>query len=142
LKCKTTLFHHKGHGLCTKCYDVVKKIHEVENSNDAELEKFRIKYIPASKINIFKSENIQSQKEIIKKEIENKSLKYIKQYGEIESENIRVDIVKLETILNEISRRIGNNDNLYTNHLMSFNSHFNEKQRKIIALKLLYMLVK
>jgi hypothetical protein len=62
-------------------------------------------------------------------------------YGEIESRKINVDIVKLEMILNEVALRVTKKDNFYTNKLLSFNTRFNEEQRKIITLKLLRMLI-
>jgi hypothetical protein len=65
----------------------------------------------------------------------------IYQYGEIESRKINVDIVKLEMILNEVALRVTKEDNFYTNKLLSFNTRFNEEQRKIITLKLLRMLI-
>jgi hypothetical protein len=65
----------------------------------------------------------------------------IYQYGEIESRKINVDIVKLEMILNEVALRVTKKDNFYTNKLLSFNTRFNEEQRKIITLKLLRMLI-
>ena len=141
ISCNTTLYPHKSNGLCTKCKRVYEEIEKLKNANEGELEDFRYKYISIPMIYEIKSKDIEVQKDIIKIQIENKKLFYLRQYGEIESRKINVDIVKLEMILNEVALRVTKKDNFYTNKLLSFNTRFNEEQRKIIALKLLRMLI-
>ena len=111
--CKTTLFKHKGNGLCAKCYPIDREIKKMKSLNEKKLDIYIIKNIFIPDIPKLKSKDVRTQKEIIQKEIEFKKLRYLRQYGCIESGDIVVNIVLLENILNEIRGRIiKNNDNL------------------------------
>ena len=105
ISCNSTYYKHKGKGLCSKCYSISTEIKKLDNASENELDNFILKYISSLDKNKLKSLDINMQKEEIKNIIISKKLKYLIQYGQIESNKIKVDIVKIETILNEISRR-------------------------------------
>ncbi len=140
ISCNSTYFNHKARGLCTKCYRVHRESEKIHKFNDDEFEIQKNK-LPFFTIRHYEEKKIIITPKILIKELESKKLKYLRQYGAIESDNINVDVVKLEMILNEIASRCGRKDNLFTNHLMRLNTTFNENQRKIIALKLLEILI-
>jgi len=142
ISCETTLFKHKAEGFCTRCYVVEGVIKRLNSTKEDGIEEFIVKYISANKFYDFKNESLSTQKEIISEKIRFKRLHFLRQYGMIENNKVSVDIVKLEGLFNEISRRINGNNSFYTQKLMPFDTKFNAEQRKIIALKLLLMLIK
>ncbi len=139
--CNTTLFEHKGNGLCSRCYSVSKEVQKLNAATGQDLEMFIYKFIPVrDQINIKTKSDIE-QKKTIKKYILSKRLGYLKLYGQIENDSLKVDIVRLEDILNEIARRVTKQTRFYTNGLLYFDTRFTKEQRKIIALKFLLMLI-
>ena len=142
ISCNSTIYPHKGKGLCSKCYRVYKEFENLDKADEIDIEKFIYKYIPFSKDRSeLKSQTLNAQKEQIKIAIENRKLRYLKWYGQIETGSANADILKLEMILNDLAFKILRNNDLYTGKLLYFNTRFNEEQRKIIILKLLLMLV-
>ena len=139
--CDTVLFEHKGNGLCSRCYSVSKEIEKLNAASGQVLEILIYKFIPVRDVINVKSESIAKQKEIIKKHIISKRLYYLKLYGQIKNDSLAVDIVRLEDIFNEIGRRVTKQTRFYTNGLSRLKEWFTEEQRKIIALKLLLMLI-
>lgn len=141
VSCNSTYYKHKSKGLCSKCEPVQKEIEKLNNSTEIEIESFRQKYVSCQNYIEIKSKDLKYQKEYIKGKIEFKKLRLLRQYGHIELGNIKVDKLTLENIFNELARIIVNNDNFYTNKLLCFDTRFSEEQRKIIALKLLQLII-
>lgn len=139
--CNTSLFPHKAKGLCTKCYRTFNEMQKVDNANEIALDILRHKFLSVHKINDTKQKPFSIQKEIIQKAIKYRRLKYLELYGSIESGSINVDILKLESIFNDIAKRVTKKERFYSNGLMSYQTRHTEEQRKYIALTLLKMLV-
>ena len=139
--CNTTLFEHKGNGYCTRCYSAIKEITALNQAFGQTLEMFIYKYIPVQEVQKIKAESIEMQKKTLEKCIIYKRLHYLKLYGEIDSDSVDVDILKLENIFNDIALRVTNQGRFYTNKLLYFDTRFSKEQRKIIALRLLLMLI-
>jgi hypothetical protein len=140
LECNTSIYPHKSGGFCSRCYRANKEIEKLNNSDD--IEHFKYKYLGVHGIQAISGRPIANQKQAIRKAIRAKRLYYLKLYGQIESGQLSIEILRLEEIMNEIARRLTNKTRFYTNDLMFFATRFSEPQRKIVALKLLKMLVK
>lgn len=139
--CDTTIFEHKGKGLCSRCYSANKEIEKLNSSHGQNLELFIYKYIPVRDIVSLKSKSVVTQKKIIKKNIEYRRLRYLKFYGLIRKNSLTLDILQLENIFNDVAWRVTKQERFFTNGLSSFFTRFTKEQRKIIALKLLLMII-
>lgn len=139
--CNTSLFTYKAKGLCIKCYRTFKEMQKLDNATEMELDILRHKFLSVHKISDTKQKPLSVQKKIIKKAIKYRRLKYLELYGSIESGAINVDILKLESIFNDIAKRVTKKERFYSNGLMSYQTRHNEDERKYIALTLLKMLV-
>lgn len=139
--CLTTLFKHKAQGFCYKCYPIIQKMNAIDCAHENELYCLKIYYQIEFSLNNDLADKIKLRNEI-KESIKQIYLHYIELYGKIENNLLKVDILRLEYIFNEISKKVNGNRYFYTNDLSTFQCSFSEEELKIIALKLLKMLIK
>jgi len=139
--CETTYYKHKAKGLCLKCYRAYREIDRLNRAGEEDLEEYMYKFVSVRDIPELKLKNILEKKQIIKKYIESKRLRYLKLYGLIQNKKRNVDVLTLEHIMNDVARRITKKSNFYTQDLSYFVTRFKEPQRRIFALKILKMLI-
>lgn len=141
LSCRTTLFSYKANGLCSKCHRVDNEIAKIKESKGDDLDFYRLKYCGVLS-DFLKKESERKIKKCIISSLEYKVLRHIRAYGKIESGKFDVEIDYMEILLNDIANYCGHKNNLFTNKLSIFNTEFNKKQRNLVTLHLLRLLIK
>ena len=142
IKCESTFFSHKGHGLCRKCYEFKKRIEKLKNLSKEEYGRYIVELLPSDDWTETQNKSKEEIVDIIAPLKEDKELRWLKMYGRIQNNTENLDVVKLEIIMNEIARNLGKREGFYTLDLLVFDTRFTKGQRKILALKLLKMLIK
>lgn len=141
VNCQSTLFSHKGHGLCGKCYVVKKRIEKLKTLSKEEYGSYIVKLLHTDYWRETQNKSKEEIFDIIARLKEDKELGWLKMYGRIQNDTENLDVDKLEIILNEIARRLRKGQRFYRNEHV-FDTRFTYEHRKILALKLLKMLIK
>lgn len=141
ISCHSTLFPYKGKGMCNKCYRVNAQINALDHMSESELQNRLLTSCLFEDRKNFNEKTMKNKIDVIKNSLERK-LYYIRKYGSIEHNNLKVNILELEEIFNAVAKRAGKSSSFYTQDLLLFDTRFSHEQRKIIALKLLKLLIR
>lgn len=135
--CKSTHYNHAGKGLCTSCYRVynTKKKLEVEIDSMSTQKLFELKRpeLPHSYWAINDREQI---KEALLNQEEQK-LYYLKWYGQLETQNEDLDLLRFEELFNELANKFGKGRYFYIQKLHHLHSAMSYEQIRDLAMALL-----
>ncbi len=137
--CKTTILKHKGNGLCTRCYDTYRLIKKVETSTNLKLEYSG--YLAFNDLKNFDKFDKVEQIELIKQTILSNRIYDLVLYGKIENQELQCDVMRIEDIYRRIAQKANCKQYSNTGKMTLFMKEFDEKQRKIIVLSLLKILI-
>lgn len=135
--CKSTYYKHAGMGLCSNCYRVnaTKRKLAVEIDSLSTQKLFELKR-PDLHHSYWSINDREQIKEALLNQEEQK-LYYLKWYGQLETQNEDLDLLRFEKLFNELAYKFGKGRYFYIQKLHHLHSSLNNEQLRDLAMMLL-----